>query len=1015
MAKSWAARLAPAATFQFCFIGATAMLKPGANALVLSRFQAGALPYLYMAAAAITGLFAAWTALRPGRRMSPGRLAWTGAALAGVLTVGVQLGVPLTPLLAYLFAEAFATQVGLAFWGAMGEAFDARESRSAFTWVSGIGMSGAIGGGLLAQVLARTLGALSLLAVGAGLLGAAAIAWRFHRSALESAPSRRGDVGAAPWQEVADLPYVRWLAALVLGFSLVQQLTDFVFRQRAVEHLAEAGMADVFASHQLWTGVFCVIFQLLIAERLMRRVGILRTVGLVPALLAIFSVAALAWPEVWSAWGLKLVESWASWSLLPVAMQLLYAPLPDSSRDQARRVIDGFLRKGGMGLAGLLLAALAGAAGADGVLVLVLLACSGLFVALWQMGPLYLEALHTRVAGVQEVGLENVEERMLVEALKSPGEDRPLRAAELLENAGLVQEPHVRLMLVHPHERVQEKGVKLARAMGLSALSRQLELLVGTAPRRPRDEAAWALAQLAPERARAVLPAHLGSSDVGLKCAALGGLLSLPGEPDALVKETLQAVLSRGPRAPAAERREVARLMGRLADQRYATALSRYLEDSDPSVRRVAIAAVGEGAFHGLAPRLLRFLSWRDERRAARDALARLGDEVVPLLASTLDDRTRALSLRVQLPRVLRLIGTQQALDALLFSNAHDEPALHYRVGLALARLHDEHPRLAIELDRVHAALVHKREAWRALVDPWADVRAALGESSLLTRVMGDRLDQSVELSFWLLGLTGDTRSLRRAHAHLVGAEARRRAWALEWLENLLPAAERALVDEQLERYHRRQPLGEPERLLARLPALCLSDDSVLRACARRVGRQVGAWSQAPREDDMSDVTLERLFALEGVEIFAQSDVDDLAAVAAVAREHRFRTGERIYGEGDPGDALYVIVEGSVAARRDGEVVLTMKAKESFGETSLFDGAPRINEVVALEDTRALVIDRRDFLDLLADRPELLSGMFRVLSRQLKHVVVEMANRRGNTGESLVPFDVPVPPMPRRR
>jgi NADH dehydrogenase FAD-containing subunit len=35
-----------------------------------------------------------------------------------------------------------------------------------------------------------------------------------------------------------------------------------------------------------------------------------------------------------------------------------------------------------------------------------------------------------------------------------------------------------------------------------------------------------------------------------------------------------------------------------------------------------------------------------------------------------------------------------------------------------------------------------------------------------------------------------------------------------------------------------------------------------------------------------------------------------------------------------------------------------------------------------------LLIDRRDFLDLLADRPELLTGVFRVLSRQLKSLVM---------------------------
>jgi CRP-like cAMP-binding protein len=141
------------------------------------------------------------------------------------------------------------------------------------------------------------------------------------------------------------------------------------------------------------------------------------------------------------------------------------------------------------------------------------------------------------------------------------------------------------------------------------------------------------------------------------------------------------------------------------------------------------------------------------------------------------------------------------------------------------------------------------------------------------------------------------------------------------------------------------------------------------------------------------------MFALEGVSVFSQSDVDDIAAVAAVAREVRFRAGERIFSQGDPGDALYVIVEGMVDHFRDGEHVLRSQAKETFGDVSLLDGAPRPTDVVAAEDTRVLVIDRRDFLDLLADRPELLTGFFRAVSQQLRTLIDLPATRQ--SGELL--------------
>jgi HEAT repeat protein len=1000
MSRSWAARLWPAAAFQFCFIAAVAMLKPGANALVLSRFNSGALPWLYTSAAVITGGLAILGA-NANRRVGPFALSLAGAVTAVGCALGVWLKVPLTPLLAYLFSESFATQVSLAFWAALSESFDARESRRAFTWINGIGMSGAIAGGLLAQVLARHEGAVALLVSGGVLLVLGAVAWRFHEASpvLDDGRARQ-PVTRAPLKEVLARPYTQLLAALVLGLTLLQILIDFVFRERAVAHLVEADMADLFASHQLWTGVFCVVFQLALAEVLLRKLGILRYLGLIPAGLGVLTIATWAIPSVWSAWALKVFEGASSWSLLPVAMQLLYAPIPDGLRDGTRRTVDGFLRKVGMGLAGLVLLGLAHALGSTGVLALVLVLCAAVGWALVKLRPQYIDAVHARVAGVEAGQVFDAEARVLTEALRSPSSERVLRAAELLAHACLLDASHVEVLLAHSHERVQERGVALAEQLGVRTVARQLETMTSMAARRPRDHAIWALARLNPERAAVVLPHLLQAQDIGVQTAAVGGLLSIDEKRFPAAVALLADLMAKGAAAPTADRRELARLLGRLARTDDRTRfLERLLDDGDPSVRRIAIGSVGQSGSVELASRLLRFLSWRDERRFAREALASLGDAVVPLLAVTLDDRSRPLSLRLQLPRVLRAIATQAAFEALLFSNLADDPSLHFRVGTALGRMRDEHPTIEVDRARVMGALQRRRDVIVMLRQPWLDARAAVGETSLLTRVLGDRLDQSLAISFWLLGLLHDGRLLRRAHEHLVGSDLRRRAWALELIDNTLSGEERELIAEQIEPLHTQLPPGDAHGLDRHLELLTFSDDVTLRACARRVARWLGTWKEPAREDDMNEQTLRKLFALEGVEIFAQSDVDDLSAVAAVAREQTYRAGQEIYAEGDPGDALFVIVEGVVDAKREGEVVLTMHARESFGETSLFDGAPRVNSVIATADTRVLAIDRRDFLDLLADRPELLSGMFRVLSRQLKSMVVEVAARRLTTGE----------------
>src|SRR5690349_17132096 len=106
------------------------MLKPAANALVITRYRADALPWLYIGSAGLTALMAAVNV--SGllvRKVSSSTLSIVGGAAALVLALGQTLGIAELSLVAYVFAEVFATSMALSFWGTMGDAFDARESR----------------------------------------------------------------------------------------------------------------------------------------------------------------------------------------------------------------------------------------------------------------------------------------------------------------------------------------------------------------------------------------------------------------------------------------------------------------------------------------------------------------------------------------------------------------------------------------------------------------------------------------------------------------------------------------------------------------------------------------------------------------------------------------------------------------------------------------------------------------------------------------------------------------------
>ncbi|SEK52949.1 Cyclic nucleotide-binding domain-containing protein [Stigmatella aurantiaca] len=987
---SWVQRLWPAAVFQFALIAGVTQLKTAANALVLSRFESHALPYLYLVGALMTAVLTVLPRARQDSRLeSPGLITVMGSVIALGLAAGLSAGQRLPALALYLFADTFTTFVSLRFWGRMASSFDAREARRAFTILNGFGMGGGIIGGLLVQALAVRLGTSVVVASGALGLLAAGIVFHFNMRAVLIVPrSRHASTTAAPWLYFAQSPYAQVLGALGIAFAVLSSFVDYLFRLRVEGTMSEDSLAALFGSLQLWIGLFCVGFQLLLAERLLGRLGLLRYLALVPLVLAPLAIATLATPLLWPVHLLRLVETAVNYSILPVGIQLLYAAVADEQREAVRSAVDGLLRKAGVVLAGLLLIGAGRTATGATMAVAVVGLCIALVVLLLRLKPAYVEALEERVgASVEdEVEVGGETQKLLVEALGASAPERVLRAVDMLAQAEVPLRAHLPALLGHSNERVVERGVELALELGAYETSPTLERLVEEGPRRPRDQAVWALARLSPGRAERLLPSLLEHPDIGLRCAAIGAMIHSQGHSAAL--SALSALLARGMQAPVAERREVARLLGRLGDTRFAAPLAQYLSDADSSVRRVAIDASGVGQYLELAPRLLTFLTWREERKEAREALAALGDRVMPLLEVTLNNRSAPVAMRLQITRVMRSIATSDALHAFLFSNVRDDAFLQFRIGSAMSRLRDEHPEFPVDVERVREALGRRRDVYREHVEAFRDLRAALGDGSLLTRAVGDRLDQALEMSFALLGLFHPPQVMRRVHQLLVGKDPRRRAYALELLDNVVAEEDRELVLEQVEAHHRDLPLGAAGRLESHLEGLIQSEDSVLRACARYVAQRQGSLVVPPeQETDMSEVTVQKMFALEGVSVFSQSDVDDIAAVAAVAREVRFRAGERIFSQGDPGDALYVIVEGAVDHFHDGEHVLRQHSKETFGDVSLLDGAPRPTDVVALQDTRVLVIDRRDFLDLLADRPELLTGFFRAVSQQLRQFV----------------------------
>ena len=141
---------------------------------------------------------------------------------------------------------------------------------------------------------------------------------------------------------------------------------------------------------------------------------------------------------------------------------------------------------------------------------------------------------------------------------------------------------------------------------------------------------------------------------------------------------------------------------------------------------------------------------------------------------------------------------------------------------------------------------------------------------------------------------------------------------------------------------------------------------------------------------------------LRNVAIFKDLDDGDLARISETCREQSFVSGEHIFGEGEHGNRLYLIIEGEVRISRtipgSGEEALAvLKAGSMFGEMAVFDRHERSTDAISNGGTRCLTIARSDF--------ELLLDFNRDLAYKVLWAVVRMlSGRLRSTNDSLRSF-----------
>jgi AAA family ATP:ADP antiporter len=1005
-----AQRLLGAAGYAFVLTFTITVVKSVSSALFLSRFGSAPLPWIYIGSALVVTA-ASFTLVRPLAALGPQRTLYGLSIGAGValllLAALINLHRPAVYGILYVFSEAYATTLSVVLWATLGEAFGPREQRSAFAFISAVSMAGVLIGG----VATRAVPLLVPQSLALGVAGIALVlAPRWLKLAGTEIKIKERDYRAGLGYLKSDA-YPRYVFAFVFLVSVLSAGSDYLFRQRATAALGEDALTRLFGDLNAAVGVFALLFQLFITPRLLGRLGLFAFLALVPVGILGINIVAVLRPGGMKAWfALKVLEMAGAFALIPAGAQLLYNPMPKAARASVRATIDGAGKRIGAALGGALLLALGATYGVPDLLPLYLALTIILILPLVRRN--YLAELSETISGASPrerelsmlVASDSTTRRALERALERGDQNQVDVAIETLsKDSSFDFTPFIPRLLTHESAAVRMEGAALAMHRPHPSFADALVSNLQHHDAYVRAAAAKTLGVVAPEIAKQKLERALDDeSDPALRAGAIAAFWLSRSKRD-MAAESLRHLLSRMKMLDVPMRVELARLIGSLGRSPYSANLEPLLVDPSPAVRKAAARAVYDARDPTLIAALLSALSDRETAAAVRETLALFGDDAVPRIWALLDDRKAPLRLRTKLPRLLRSIGTSFAAEAFLYSNPQDDPQLQNQLVSELFAMKREHPEVVLDKARTDEAIIRRLQVF-AYFSPLAQALRDDDRFKLLRRATEERVAQTLESILKLLSLHRP--NILGALAGLRSSEARDRDNALELLDESLKRD--PLHDEVLRTLEGVRRVKD-EKLSASNVAskLSFSQDAVVRAIARNTMERIGLEAGIPlfstiaqmivqrdgkdKGDEVASHMVERILLLEGVTMFAGAEIDDITAVAQICGERKVEAHGTIFEEGAAGEEMYVVSKGDVVLERGGREVMRFDTGDSFGHVSVLDRGPRPATAKAgNKGAELLTIDRQHFMDLVTDRPELLHGLFKVLTKRVRDLLEDV-------------------------
>ena len=136
-------------------------------------------------------------------------------------------------------------------------------------------------------------------------------------------------------------------------------------------------------------------------------------------------------------------------------------------------------------------------------------------------------------------------------------------------------------------------------------------------------------------------------------------------------------------------------------------------------------------------------------------------------------------------------------------------------------------------------------------------------------------------------------------------------------------------------------------------------------------------------ENNMYSI-LEKTILLKSVNLFQNIPGNVLSKIAQISSEIQLEEKDIIFREGDSGNSLFVIISGKVDIIKNNQIIANLEQGNCIGEMSLLDQEPRSADAISNGETILLKIDQDGFFELMAGSSEIMKQIVKMLTKRLR-------------------------------